>query len=238
MVNVLLQTPPSYWFFGVDAILEAMAAVIAFLVVWASYRVYRLTGDKTHKYFTISFFLLTLSFFARAFTDAILENLLFSVPQEYAGALFYLGYVAHIFLAIAAYIIIFALTHKLYDKRILVFLFLITAPALLLSGSYFISFYGLSAVFLAFITYAYYQNFRKVCTGTSCLVFLSFAFLTATQLIFLLEAILPPYIGNMPGLYDFAISLKHRIYVAAHAAQAAGYFTLFVALLRTLLRKK
>lgn len=237
MVNVLLQTPP--WFFGVDATLEAAAAAIAFLVVWASYRVYRLSGDKTHKYFTISFFLLTLSFFSRALTDALLENLLFiSVPQAYTGALFYLGYVAHIFLAIAAYIIIFALTHKLYDKRILVFLFLITAPALLLSGSYFISFYGLSAVFLAFITYAYYQNFRKVCTGTSCLVFVSFAFLTATQIIFLCESILPQYIGQMQGMYDFAVSLKHRIYVAAHAAQAAGYFTLFVALLKTLLRKK
>lgn len=237
MVSVQLQTPP--WFFGVDATLELAAALTALLVLWASYRVYRLTGDKTHKYFTFAFFLLTLSFFSRALTDALLENLLFiHVPQAYLGLIFYLGYVAHIFLAIAAYIIIFALTHKLYDRKILVFLFLIIAPSLLLSGSYFISFYGLSAVFLAFITYAYYQNYRKVHTGTSCLVFIAFAFLTATQLIFLCESILPLYIGHMPGMYDFAVSLKHRTYVAAQAAQAAGYFTLFVALLRTLLRKK
>src|SRR3990172_9903106 len=102
MVSVHLQGPQ--WFFGADASLEAFAAVIAFCVAFASLRVYRVTREQKYGYFTASMALLTLSFLARAITDTLLEELLFTVPSELSGMIFFIGYVTHIILALVAYL--------------------------------------------------------------------------------------------------------------------------------------
>jgi hypothetical protein len=216
MVTVHLQGPK--WFFGADASLEAFAALIAFLVAVAALRVYRMTREKKYAYFTGSMILLTLSFLSRAVTDALLENIIFTIPNEQAGLVFFIGYVAHILLALTAYILLILVTHKITDKRVIALLFLIMVPSLLLSGSYFLSFYGLSAIFLAFISIAFYQNYRKVCKASACMVFLAFALLAIAQILFLVEAFYDP------------------LYVAAHVTQGAGYLVLLFALVRTLLR--
>ncbi len=216
MVNVYIHGPE--WFFGVDAILESGAALIALCVTLASFRIYLMTREKKYAYFTSSFGLLTLSFLSRAITDALLEDVFFKLPAEIAAKVFFTGYVAHILLALTAYVLLLIVTHKITDKRLIALLFLIMVPSLLLSGSYFLSFYGLSAIFLAFIALSYYQNYKKVCKATACLVFISFTLLTLAQVLFLLETI-----------YNF-------LFVAAHVTQAAGYLVILFALIKAMLK--
>ena len=226
MVNVYLHGPE--WFFGVDASLETLATIIALFVAVASFKVYRMTREKKYAYFTASFVLLTLSFLARALTDSLLEDVFdkimgkhaLTISQQYAPVLFFTGYVTHIFLALTAYVILLLVTHKITDKRLISLLFIMLIPSMLLSGSYFLSFYGLSIIFLGFITNAYYQNYRKICKLPSCLVFIAFLFLTIAQVLFLLEAVYKP------------------LYVAAHVTQAAGYVVLLFALIRILLKPR
>lgn len=213
MVSVHLG--PS-WFFGMDASLEAFAALIALLVTFAAFRVYRITSAKKYAFFTASFGMLTLSFLSRAITDAILEELFMRVPQQLIGQIFFFGYVTHILLALAAYLIIFIITHKIKDNRIIAALFLMFVPSLLLSSSYYLSFYGLSAVFLAFIAYTYYRNSKTVKTRAAKLVFAAFLLITLAQGFFLVEAVAANY-----------------WYVVAQITQAAGYLTLLAALLST-----
>jgi len=210
MVSVHLG--PS-WFFGVDAGLEAFASLIAFLVTVASLRLHRITGERRYATFTTSFVLLTLSFLVRAITDFLLEELIWHLPTTLSSKIFFFGYVSHIFLALAGYLILFGVMHKIRDARIMALIGLILIPAMLVSGSYFISFYVLSLIFLVFISVAYFRNYRKVCTWPSCTVFLAFAILTLAQVFFLLETLGPMW------------------YVAAHLAQAAGYLTLLLSLL-------
>jgi len=219
MINVYLHGPQ--WFLGVDAALEALAAVIALLVALVAHKAYRLTGEKKYFYFTGSIYLLTLSFLSRAVTDAVVRQIFFEIPDSIAGIVFYLGYVVHILLAFVAYIILIAITHKIYDKRVLALLFLTLIPSLLLSGSYYRTFYGLSLIFLAFITLAYYQNYRKVNNLASFTVFVAFALLTLAQLQFLLQ-----------GFYIWSANIWNTFYVTSHVTQALGYLSLFIALLK------
>ncbi len=211
MVNVHLHGPQ--WFLGTDASLEALAALTAFFVAFAAYRIYRMTKEKKYAWFMTSFVLLTLSFLSRALTDAILEELVFKIPSEVVEKIFYYGYVAHILLALIAYLILIIVTHKITDKRIIMLLLLTLVPSLLLSGSYYLSFYGLSTLFLAFVTLAYYQNYRKVRAITPCLVFVSFLLITLAQAQFLFDAV------------------RQLFYVSAQITQAAGYLVLAIALL-------
>ena len=216
MVHVYLRGPE--WFFCADASIEAFAALIAFFVAFASLRVYKMTKERRYAFFTASMILLTLSFLARAIADILLEELVWKIPSAQAGLIFLTGYVLHILLALIAYTLLVIITHKITDKRIIALLFIIMIPSMLLSGSYFVSFYGLSFILLAFVTFAYLDNCRKVRKPAACCVFIAFLFLTITQALFLLEP-----------LYD-------PLYVAAHVTQAAGYFALLFALIRTLFK--
>ena len=217
MLNIYLPRPS--WFFGLDAGLEAFAGIIVLLIAFASYKLYRTTDERSYKYFLISFFLLGVSFLSRAVADAFLGKVFFTAPAKVIAWVFFLGYVGHIFLALAAYLLLVASTYKINDKRLLVMMFLIMVPALFLSGSYFLSFYVISAILLVFITWAYLQNFRKVKSATSCLVFIAFLLLTLAQPQFILDA------------------LSEVWYVAAHATQGLAYLVLLVALLRILFKR-
>lgn len=224
MVNVYLHGPK--WFFGADASLTACAALIAFLVAWWSLRLYNMTKEKKYAYFTASFALLTLSFLARAIADLLLEEVVIAVPANLAGLVFFYGYIAHILLALTAYILLIIITHKITDKRIIALLFLILIPSMLLSGSYYLSFYGLSMIFLAFIAAAYYQNYRKVCSAASCMVFIAFVLLAFAQLQFLLEGVRILMLEPVRAYF----------YVGAHITQALGFLLILIALLKTRFR--
>jgi hypothetical protein len=224
MVNVYLHGPK--WFFGADASLMAFAALIAFCVAFAAFRLYRMTDEKKYAFFTTSFVLLTFSFLARAAADTLLEGIVFSAPAHLAGLIFFYGYVLHILLALTAYAVLIIITHKITDLRIIALLFLIMIPSMLLSGSYYLSFYGLSMIFLAFIATAYYQNYKKVCSAASCLVFIAFVLLTFAQIQFLLEGV---------RILAFE-AVRPYLYVTAHITQAAGYLLILFALIRTLLK--
>ncbi len=216
MVNVYLHGPK--WFFGVDASLVAFAALIAICVAFASLRLYRMTKERKYAFFTASFVLLTLGFLSRAVADILLEEIFMGVPANMAGLVFFYGYVLHILLALTAYLLLIIITYKITDKRIIALLFLVLVPSMLLSGSYYLSFYGLSTIFLAFIAAAYYQNYKKVCSAASCLVFISFVLLALAQVQFLLEAI------------------KVTFYVSGHITQAVGFLLILAALIKTLLK--
>ncbi|HLF54421.1 MAG TPA: hypothetical protein VI612_01750 [Candidatus Nanoarchaeia archaeon] len=207
------------WFFGVDASLEAFAAIIAFFIAASALKVFRMSHDKRYFYFMGSFALLTLSFLSRAIADILVEGIAITIPPDYLSRIFFYGYVAHIFLALAAYVILFAVTHKIHDRRIVAFLFLTLVPGLLLSASYFLSFYVISALFLAFISSVYFQNACNVKKLTPWLVFSGFMILTISQLFFLLDAV-----------------TKTQGYVLAHMTQGLGYLVLLAALLRIIFK--
>ncbi len=218
MVGVHVHVGPQ-WFFGMDASLEAAAAVIALLIAISAFKIFRVTKDKKYFYFMGSFILLLLSFLSRAFADVVVEGIIVKVPDGWGGLIFFLGYLSHIFLALAAYLILFAVTYKITDKRVLSLIFLLLIPGLLLSGSYFLSFYVSSALFLVYITYAYFKNCCKVKRWASRLVFVGFVFITLAQIFFLLDAV-----------------TKRQGYVLAQISQGLGYLTLLAALLRTLFK--
>lgn len=222
MFNVYLHGPE--WFLGLDAALEGLAALIAFLVTLVSYRAFRATDERRTGYFTLSMGLLTLSFLSRSIADSLLRGIFIPLTETTAGLVFYLGYVAHIMLAFVAYIILVCITHKINDKRMAALLFITLIPSLLLSGSYYRSFYTLSFIFLAFIAVTYYQNWRQVKTRSSALVMESFILLTAAQAQFLIQGF-----NILPG------DAWNALFVTAHVTQALGYLFLLSALIKTTL---
>ncbi|MBS3148397.1 hypothetical protein J4219_05915 [Candidatus Woesearchaeota archaeon] len=215
MISVYLNGPQ--WFLGVAGAIEAFAALIIFIVAFLAARIYRVTNERKYLSFSLSFILLSLSFLVKSITDCILSGTLVPLAEKMQTTIFFAGYVGHIFLALAAYTILLVITHKIEDKRVIALIFALLLPALLLSGSYFISFYTISIILLGFVTFAYFQNFRNVCSASSCLVFLAFALLTLSQAQFLMQ--------RMGDIW----------YIAGNITQAAAFLTMLIALARVLI---
>ncbi len=215
MITATVKGPD--WFFGVDACLEALAALAALLVFWQAYRIYKATKEKKYGYFAASFALLTLSFLSRSAADALIEGLFNVNVEQHAATIFIVGYLSHIILALIAYLILVAITYKITDKKIIALLLLTLLPSML-SKSYYLSFYGLSVIYLAFISMAYWKNWSAVRTKSACLVFWAFLLMTIAQI-------------------QFLLAVNTSVYVSAHITQAAGYVLLLFALIFTLFKK-
>ncbi len=230
MVAIQINSPS--WFFGVDCFLELGAALVTFLVFLAALRVYRFTKEKKYLFLGGSFLLLALSFTARAITDLIIEELIpakveFLITKApvlsgfFPGGgnlLVYAGFVSHIMLALGAYIILVILSNKIKSKALMLLLFATILPQVLISGSYFLSFYYLSTVMLCFISYAFLRNCFKQKGVTSLLVSISFILIAFAQIQFLLTMLSPIF------------------QVSAHITQFIGFIILLIALIKVSFR--
>lgn len=204
MTTLLLHGPD--WFFGLDACLEGATALIALFIFAAAYRAYKISGSRNFLAFSAGFGLLAISFGLRAATDLLIRD------AAQSGIVFFVGYVGHIFLALCAYLLLIILAYKIERASICFLLFLLTLPSVLISGSYFLSFYGLSTILLMYIAYYYWHNCKRTCTVPSYFVWIAFVLITLAQPQFLLEV------------------FSNLWYVSAHVTQFTGYLLLLFAL--------
>ncbi len=208
MISIQLQGPE--WFLIADAALQALAGLISIGIAFVSLRIYRAAGERKYLFFNAAFALLALGFFSRAAANAM-------IGRTQAAGIFLLGYLTYIFTALLAYALLITLTSKA-GWRVFALLLLILVPAMLFSGSYFLSFYTISTILLGVITINYLKNYLKKKSTASLLVFMAFALITIAQPLFMFEA------------------LKNVFYIAAQITQTAGYLLLLSTLIRTTLR--
>src|SRR3989338_9842485 len=61
---------PSYvfspkWFYGFDSVIESIAVLVSILLVFYSYKCFKLTGEKKYLYFSTAFLSLTVGFMVK-----------------------------------------------------------------------------------------------------------------------------------------------------------------------------
>lgn len=226
MVDVLFSPR---WFFGIDAIFESIAIITTAFLSFYAYRLYRFTRKITHKYFSLSFFLLSLAFLAKVLTNLLLyfPNLRemsvgFILDKYYlfnqTNFVFAIGTTTFRFLMLAGLLGIFWIIGKSREKnKILLLIYFIavisavsifSVVALEIVIPLYPIFHTTAALLLAYISYFYYSNYFTKRKKATFYIFLSFLFLCLSQLIFNL------------------IVLDLRIYVVAELLQLSGYFLL------------
>lgn len=222
VVSTILNGPT--WFFGIDSILEIVSTIIALMIFGFSFKMYRFNKDERFRAFSFAFGFLTLAFLARALTNLVLHSHFLQTKWQIvrpdfdpgriitAQRVFVLGYLAHIFLTLFAYIILLALQFEKEHKKIALVLGSMSL-VILISSSYFTSFYFLSLVLLGFITYNFYMNFRKTKNANAKLVVISFIMIFFANLQFLLQLWNPAfYVTSYLTLFVGFITLGLTLY--------------------------
>tara|TARA_Y100000310_G_scaffold250842_1_gene257204 strand:+ start:2125 stop:2850 length:726 start_codon:yes stop_codon:yes gene_type:complete len=211
------------WFYGFDSIIELIAIVVSILLVFYSYKCFKLTKENRYLYFSTAFFSLTLAFIAKIIgTWAIYKPQVTrtavgsSIHQTFTGLTpFYinaLSLIVYSFFSLLGFMILFLIISKLKwnNQRVIILLVYFVFIATWLGAIHFQLFYITSFVLLFLITYSYYQNYREIRNEKAKLVVIAFGMLLVSQAFFVF------------------IVYSRTIYVLAEIVQLLGFVYLLI----------
>jgi hypothetical protein len=191
-MDALVAVPQ--WFHGGDIVFEIVTCLIAFGLVYAGYKAWRLTGERKHGYFAAAFGLISLSFLARLFATATINLEAFSrtlvIPLTQAVGtgwrIFSIGRVGYVWLVLAAYALLLALALKWQRKRDYIILLslvtIIAAASISVSWPFLVA----SLVLLFAIALQHYLNYQDKHSKLAFGTFIAFAFWSLEPLLYLL----------------------------------------------------
>ena len=220
---------PSYvfspkWFYGFDSIIELIATIVSILLVYYSYRCFKLTKENKYLYFSTAFFSLTLAFIAKIigtlaiYKPTITRSAIGSSIHQTFRTLTPIGinaiaFVIYIFFILLGFMMLFLIVSRLTWKKnqrvialLLYFIFLATWISII----HYQLFYLTSFVLLMLITYSYYKNYIEIKSEKARFVLFAFSILLISQAFFV-----------------FAI-YSGIIYVLAELIQLLGFIYLLI----------
>jgi len=208
------------WFLRYDVILKIAFAVVTMLVCLFSYKIYKLTGKRELKLFSLSFlvfsisyiitFLLNLSILFR-FNKGVGKLLEFQGMHGFKilgfysqGLLFLIGLVLLVYMAL-----------KLKDKKVLALLLGLVLIPILTVPRPLMLFHIMSSLLLAYIVIYYYKNYVTKKRTHALMVLLAFIFLFSGHLLFILS---PHYaifhlLGDILELAAYVLILVNLIFI-------------------------
>jgi len=210
------------WFFGYDIFLEVLFAVIALLVCFYAWKIYKITDENHLRLFSWSFLFIGLSYVAQSLLNFIVLVKLddditgvINLQSVYLLSLF--GMYLHSILFLMGLLILTYVSLKVDNLRVFTLLVLIIFSSLYFSPYKTFSLYMLSSMLLVFISYYYLTTFWNNRKTTTLMVLIAMILL---------------FIGNVS--FIFATD-KALYYVVGHILELIAYLLVLVNLLVVLM---
>ena len=206
------------WFFGYDIILELIFMVIILTVSYYSLKIYKLSGQREAKLFSLAFFFIAASYFIQS---VVIFSIISTLNQSISLALKVMrvesinitGFFLQRFLFLLGLVTLVYMILKIKDKKLYFLLVLLTLIPLLFSPNMSYTFYLLSSIFLVYVTSHYLVNYIRHKQKKTLLVLAAFSFL-------------------LFGSIHFLISVNHSLfYVIGHFLEFIAYTLILINLI-------
>ena len=220
------------WFYGFDSIIELIAVVVSILLVYYSYKCFKLTKEKKYLYFSTAFLSLTLAFIAKItgtlaiYKPVITRTALGSTIHKTFTSMtpFSINAIAlvlHFLFMLLGFMILFLIISKLTwkNQRVIALLAYFVLIATWISVIHYQLFYATTFALLLLITYSYYQNYKEIKDEKARFVAIAFGILLVSQ-----------------GFSIFAI-YSSTMYVLAELIQLLGFVYLLIPFILIFKRK-
>ena len=219
---------PSYvfgpeWFYGFDSVIESIAVMVSVLLVYYSYKCFKLTKENKYLYFSTAFLSLTFAFIAKIigtlaiYRPAITRSAIGStIHQAFTGLTPYyinaLAFIVYTFFTLLGFMILFLIISRLRCRnlRVIALLVYFVFLATWISVVHYQLFYLTSFVLLLLITYSYYKNYNEIKSENARFVTIAFGILLVSQAFFIF------------------IIYSRIIYVLAELIQLLGFVYLLI----------
>ncbi|MBW2966903.1 hypothetical protein KY362_00295 [Candidatus Woesearchaeota archaeon] len=184
------------WFQGIDATIELLAIVVAFLIAGFGYKIYRITRQKNYQYFSISFLLMGISFIFKIISELVIYSSYieqkiigpYIISRTVTEPITWIHTYAHStfkVLATFAFFILLAVTLKIHDKKVLFLLTYFMAAITLASIVIPFLFHLTHIMILALLVHKYYHNYLENQKKQALMVTLAFLAIFASHIMFL-----------------------------------------------------
>ena len=162
---MLIQFSPE-WFFGYDIVLELFFAIITLTISRFAYKIYKLTNEKRTGLFSLSFFLISLSYIIQSVFNFLIllklnETICIAVKILSIETFNIIGFNFSILLRILGFILLTFMTLKTKNNKILLLLIFTTLISIFTSQNILYSYSLISSVYLIFILFYYIKNYNK-----------------------------------------------------------------------------
>jgi len=155
------------WFFGISIFLELLFAVVTIAVAYYSYKIYKLSGQRETKIFSLAFLFIAVSYILWAcinfFIAAQLNQNLRALDFQEIGRIIGLNqfaiYAFFVFFIIGLITLTYT-TLKINNRRTYILIILTSLLGLFLSCNVSLTFYLLSSVLLFLISGYYYEEYQ------------------------------------------------------------------------------
>ena len=192
------------WFNGFDLVFETIGLIIALMIAFYSYKIFRFSKENKFVYFSLAFVLVALGLGFKMFTSSVLyffplrESVAIVLKPVMGGGLtladlFYrAAFFMQMSVMLSAWLLIFFISQKSRERlkkyheisQIALFIYLILLISIVANFRYFI-FYLTSAVILGMTVLNYYKNYLTKKSANSLRVFVAFICLMIAQFFFI-----------------------------------------------------
>ncbi|NOX71735.1 MAG: hypothetical protein GXO64_03495 [Candidatus Micrarchaeota archaeon] len=217
------------WFYGIDIAFEVVSIIVALLISFYSYKLYKVSRKKEHKYFFIFFLMIAASFVFKIMTNfdlyfEVLKTMhIGSIHIQYIqktiSSVYRFGglFMYRLLTALFAYGL-YMLAYKKRDRKdIFIFVYFITILAFMSYYGYFL-FHLTLIIIMMFVSAYYWKNWHRHRSLNSKFVSSGFILLTASHIVFAL------------------VQLELTLYVVAESLQLGGFILLLLAFLSVIRR--
>ena len=219
MLNILYSPK---WFYGKDIIFDIVSIIVLVLIGYFSFQYHQFDKKrKGHWLFTVSFFLLAVSFIFKILTNFTLYSLATHTQRvgfliltynfvHYSDLLFLIGtLVSRLFMLLGLYGLYSLYYQKQLKSTIFFIIYFILINTYFSDSAYYL-FHLTALLFLFFIVGKYYLNYKKTHDKPARLLACSFCTIALSQIVFMFV-----------GLYSL-------LYVLAESIQLIGYILLLI----------
>ncbi len=201
MVNLFFS--PYYspvWFAGIDMIIELLGVIVALIIAFYSYKIFRILKEKKYAHFSLAFIFIAASFFVRVAAYAL--NFFIKPPASIYASQDIVRHIANIslirifgifipiILMLAAFMVLIVISTGTKDKKLVSLLFILSFMSSFL-GVFLDQFwyYLIAFILLAYVAHSFFINYKNNKKTSSLIVFVSFAIFAFSQLMFAFSAI-------------------------------------------------
>lgn len=183
------------WFYGIDSVFEIVSLLITILIAVYAYKLYRFSGNRNYKFFSLAFLLISLSFVFKIITNIIVYSqalekidlgtvtIIRSTITQYEFV-YILGFLGFRMLTLLGLIGIYMVSYKNTSTNDMIIYGLLFFILCVFSHYAFIVFHMMALILLIFIVLFYYKNYLKKRSSLALMTLISFFMLMVSQILF------------------------------------------------------
>jgi hypothetical protein len=180
-------------FYGIDSIIDMIVVIMAVMISYQSHKIYSLVKEKNFRYFSWAFATIGAAYLFKtvsnitAVRQIIIQRsdfiIVFMHELQNIQLINFVTFTLYKTLLLAGFLILFLIMTKTSTKENVILFFYLSAIAILFSVYFDLIFHLTLIIILIFLSIYFYNNYKKVRSTNSHLVFLAFAFILLSTIV-------------------------------------------------------